>query len=220
MRNGIPKSLLRSGGPTRTAPCAATTTIWWSRACVLQQVLSETLLLSLAGGALGLLLARFGIDLIVHFLAARLPRSSEIGLDALVLTFTLVISVFSGLVAGLVPALRLTRTDVNQALKEGLGRTSADSGGQRTRSVLVVTEVALSLVLLIGAGLMIRSLWMLRRVDPGFDPHNVLTMFIPLPQTKYVKPVQQLEFFDQLLQRVRALPGVESAGTIDALPIS
>ena len=212
-------NLLLARTLARRKEIAIRTALGAGRGRVLQQVLSETLLLSLAGGALGLLLARFGIDLIVHFLAARLPRSSEIGLDALVLTFTLVISVFSGLVAGLVPALRLTRTDVNQALKEGLGRTSADSGGQRTRRVLVVTEVALSLVLLIGAGLMIRSLWMLRRVDPGFDPHNVLTMFIPLPQTKYVKPVQQLEFFDQLLQRVRALPGVESAGATDALPL-
>src|SRR3989441_1079219 len=213
-------NLLLARTLARRREIAIRTALGAGRGRVLQQVLSETLLLSLAGGALGLLLARFGIDLIVHFLAARLPRSSEIGLDALVLGFTLVISIFSGVVAGLAPALRLTKTDVNQALKEGLGRTGTDSGGQRTRSVLVVSEVALSLVLLTGAGLMIRSLWMLRRVDPGFDPHNVLTMFVPLPRTKYALPVQQLEFYDQLLQRVRALPGVESAGTIDALPIS
>src|SRR6266581_5046839 len=204
----------------RKKEIAIRTALGASRGRVLQQVLSETLLLSLAGGALGLLLARFGIELIAHFLAASLPRAAEIGLDAWVLAFTLGVSIFGGVVAGLAPALRLTKTDVNQALKEGLGRTSADSGGQRTRSVLVVSEVALSLVLLIGAGLMIRSLWMLRRVDPGFDPHNVLTMFVPLPRTKYALPVQQLEFYDQLLQRVRALPGVESAGATDALPLN
>jgi putative ABC transport system permease protein len=186
---------------------------------VLSQVLSETVLLALSGGILGLVMAHFGVRLIVAFLADKLPRSTEIGLDIRVLGFTLMISLFTGIVAGLLPALRLVKTDLNEALKQGLGRTDTDSGGQRARSMLVVSEVALSLILLIGAGLMIRSLWQLRAVDPGFDPHGVLTMTISVPATKFPVPAQQISFFDQVLQRVRALPGVESASVIDDLPL-
>lgn len=186
---------------------------------VLSQVLSETVLLALGGGALGLFLAHFGVQLIVAFLADKLPRSTEIGLDAQVLGFTLMISLLTGIVAGLLPALRLIKTDLNEALKQGLGRTDTDSGGQRARSVLVVSEVALSLILLIGAGLMIRSLWQLRAVNPGFDPHNLLTMTISVPATKFPVPSQQVSFFNQVLQRVRTLPGVESASVIDNLPL-
>src|SRR6266403_560431 len=186
---------------------------------VLRQVLSETLLLSLTGGVLGLFVAHFGVRLIVAFLAQQLPRAADISLDISVLAFTLVVSLLTGVIAGLVPAFRATQTNLNDSLKQGLGRTDADSSGNRTRSVLVVSEVALSLVLLIGAGLMIRSLSRLRNVDPGLDSHNVLTMSFSLSSTKYGKPSQQTTFFDELLRRVRALPGVASAGTIDTLPL-
>ena len=185
---------------------------------VLRQVLSETLLLSLTGGVLGLFVAHFGVRLIVAFLAQQLPRAADISLDISVLAFTLVVSLLTGVIAGLVPAFRATQTNKNDSLKQGLGRTDADSSGNRTRSVLVVSEVALSLVLLIGAGLMIRSLSRLRSVDPGMDPHNVLTASIALSRVKYAQPVQQAAFYDQLLQRVRSLPGVESASGIDSLP--
>ncbi len=184
-----------------------------------RQILSETLLLALTGGVLGLIFAHFGVKLIVAFLAQSLPRTTDITVDGWVLAFTLVISLLTGLVAGLVPAVRASKSNLNDSLKQGLGRTDADSGGNRTRSVLVVSEVALSLVLLIGAGLMIRSLSRLRNVDPGLDPHNILTMSFALSSTKYDKPVQQIAFYDQLLQRVRALPGVASAGAIDSLPL-
>lgn len=187
---------------------------------VLRQILSESSFLAVAGGALGLLLAHFGIALIVAFLAQKLPRASEIGLDGWVLAFTLVISLLTGIVAGLAPAWHLTKTDLNRALKEGLGRTDSDSGGNRTRRVLVVSEVALSLVLLTGAGLLIRTLWALRNADPGFDPHNVLTFSLVTSQTKYRQPAQRIRLFDQLLRQVRALPGVESAGAIDDLPLA
>jgi putative ABC transport system permease protein len=185
---------------------------------VLRQVLSETLLLSLTGGVLGLFVAHFGVRLIVAFLAQQLPRAADISLDIWVLAFTLVVSLLTGVIAGLVPAFRATQTNLNESLKQGLGRTDADSSGNRTRSVLVVSEVALSLVLLIGAGLMIRSLSRLRSVDPGMDPHNVLTASVALSRVKYAQPVQQAAFYDQLLQRVRSLPGVESASGIDSLP--
>ncbi len=204
----------------RRKEIAIRTALGASRRRVLQQVLSETVLLAVAGGALGLVFAHFGVILIVKFLAQQLPRSTEIGLDGWVLVFTLGISLLTGLAAGLLPALRLTRGDVNQALKQGLGRTSSESGGNRTRSVLVVCEVALSLMLLIGAGLLIRSLWMLRNVNPGFDPNRVLTMTVSIPRTKFPVPAQQISFFDRVLQGVRTLPGIESAGLIDSLPLT
>ena len=203
----------------RRKEIAIRTALGASTGRVLSQVVSETVLLALGGGALGLVLARFGVRLIVAFLADKLPRSAEIALDGRVLGFTLMISLFTGIVAGLLPALRLIKTDLNEALKQGLGRTDTDSGGQRTRSILVVSEVALSLILLIGAGLMIRSLWQLRAVNPGFDPHHLLTMTISVPATKFPVPAQQVSFFDQVLQRVRTLPGVESASVIDNLPL-
>ncbi|MGB8887346.1 MAG: ABC transporter permease [Candidatus Korobacteraceae bacterium] len=187
---------------------------------LLQQVLSETVLLAVAGGALGLVLAHYGMVLMVKFLPQQLPRSSEIGLDGWVLAFTLGISLLTGLAAGLLPALRLIKKDVSEALKQGLGRTASDSAGNRTRSVLVVCEVALSLMLLIGAGLLVRSLWMLHNVNPGFDANRVLTMEVSIPQSKFSSPEQQVSFFQRVLDRVRALPGIRSAGLIDNLPLN
>jgi predicted permease len=187
---------------------------------VVQQILAETLLLSLAGGALGLLLAHSGIALILKFLSDNLPKSTEVTLDASVLAFTIFISILTGVIAGLLPAIRMTKTNVNDALKQGMGKTDSDSGGRRTRSILVVSEVALSLILLVGAGLMIRSLWLLSTLDAGFDPHGVLTMNLVVPDNKYSRPVDEIAFFDRVLSKVRALPGVVSAGLIDDLPLN
>jgi putative ABC transport system permease protein len=204
----------------RKKEIAIRTALGASSARVLQQILAETLLLSFTGGACGLLIAHYGVRLIVAFLAQRLPRAEGIGVDVSTLCFTLAVSLLTGVAAGLVPAFRATKTNLNDSLKQGLGRTDADSSGNRTRSVLVVSEVALSLVLLIGAGLMIRSLSRLHGVDPGIDSHNVLTFSLALPDTKYAQPAQRLGFYNQLLQRLRALPGAESAGAIDSLPLS
>ena len=187
---------------------------------ILRQILTETVLLALSGGALGLAFAHFAVRFIVAFLADKLPHSIEVGLDSKVLIFTAVISVITGIVAGVLPAWRLTRRDVNQALKQGLGRTDADSGGHRTRSILVVSEVALSLILLIGAGLMIRSFQNLRNVNPGFDSRQVLTMSVMVSRAKFPSPDQAISFFDRVLQRVRSLPGVESAAVIDNIPLT
>ena len=202
----------------RRKEIAIRTSLGASRAVVLRQILAETLLLSLTGGALGLLLARVGISLIQKFLADRLPLATEIALDAQVLAFTVFLALFAGILAGLLPALRFTRTDVNEALKQGQ-RGSSDSGGGRTRGLLVVAEVALSLVLLIGAGLMVRSLLQLSSVRPGFDPSNVLTATLTVPAKKFPNPAAQISFFDQVLRQIRATPGVESAGLIDSLPM-
>ena len=204
----------------RRKEIAIRTALGASRSRVVQQILTETTLLSIAGGALGLLLSQFAVKLILAFLADRLPASIMVTLDGWVLAFTLSISVLTGILAGFAPAWRLTKTDLSEAMKEGLGRTDADAGGNRTRSVLVVSEVALSLVLLIGAGLMIRSLWRLRGVDPGLDPHNVLTLSASVSNKRFPEPRQQVVFFNQVLERVRTLPGVQSAAAIDALPIT
>jgi len=207
---------------SRQKEIAIRTALGATRARVLRQVLSETVVLAMAGGALGLTFAHLGIHLIVAFLGDKLPRSADINLDFSVLLFTAAISVLVGIFAGLLPALRLTRNDLhlNDSLKEGLGRGGSEAGGHRTRGALVVSEVALSLVLLIGAGLMVRSLWLLRAVNPGFDPQGVLTMSIAVPRTKFPEPAGQINFFTRVLERVRNLPGVDSAGVIDDLPLN
>jgi putative ABC transport system permease protein len=205
---------------SRRKEVAVRTALGATRRRLLQQALSETLLLAFAGGALGLVFAHYGVILIVKFLAQRLPRSGEIALDGWVLAFTLGVSLLTGLAAGLLPALRMAKADLNQALKQGLGRTAADSGGTRTRNVLVISEVALSLMLLIGAGLLIRSLWVLRNVNPGFDPNHVVTMAVSVPSSKFAAPTQQVSYFERVLDRVRSVPGVQSAGLIDSLPLS
>jgi predicted permease len=190
-----------------------------TRGAILRLVLAETLLLSVAGGALGLFLARFGTTLIVKFLADRLPRFAEITLNAPVLAFTAFLALFAGALAGLLPALRFTKTDVNEALKQGQGRGGSESGGGKTRGLLVVSEVALSLVLLIGAGLMVRTLWQLGNVKLGFDPNSLLTMTVSIPANKFPTPASYTSFFERVLQQVRSAPGVQSAGVIDDLPM-
>jgi putative ABC transport system permease protein len=190
-----------------------------NRSRIIQQLLSESLIISLCGGALGLVAAHFGIELLLKFFADKLPRMGEIGLNGPVLAFTFALSIATGILSGLLPAWGMTKGDVNDALKQGLGRTDADSGSSKTRSALVVIEVALSLVLLIGSGLMIRSLWKLQTIDPGFDEHNVLTLTVMAPKHQFSEPRQESQFFDEVLQRVRSLPGVESAGAVDALPL-
>lgn len=203
----------------RRKEIAIRTALGATRLVILWQILTETVLLSAAGGALGLFLARFGITLIVKVLGDRIPAFMQITLDIPVLVFTLLLSVVAGVLAGLIPSVRFTRADVNEALKQGQSRGSSDARGSGTRRLLVVSEVALSLVLLIGAGLMIRSLWELRKVQPGFDPQNVLKMTVPLPTNRYSSPAGEVSFFQETLTRIRALPGVDSAGVIDSLPL-
>ena len=204
----------------RRKEIAIRTALGATQLVVLRQILAETLLLSVAGGALGLFLARFAVTFIVKFLGDRIPTFMEITLDVQVLAFTFFVSILAGVLAGLIPSVRFTRTDVNEALKQGQSRGSSDSSGNKTRGLLVVSEVALSLILMIGAGLMVRSLWELQSVKPGFDPSNVLTMTVPLPASKFPSPAGQINFFQEVLQRVNALPGVESAGVVDSLPLS
>jgi predicted permease len=212
-------NLLLARALARSKEIAIRTALGASRVRLIQQLMFETILLALGGGVAGLLVAKFGVDLIVHFLAQQLPRATEISLDASVLGFTLAISLVTGIVAGIVPSWKLSKANVNETLKQGLGR-AGDSGGNRTRSVLVVCEVALSLVLLAGAGLMIRSLWNLRSTNPGFDARNVLTFSLPIPRTRYKSATEEINFWNQALARMRALPGVETAAAVDDLPFN
>jgi putative ABC transport system permease protein len=191
-----------------------------SRPRIIQQLLGESVIIALCGGVLGLIAAHFGIELLIKFFADKLPRMGEIGLDFPVLIFTFLLSIATGILSGLLPALSMTKGELNDALKQGLGRTDADSGTSKTRSTLVVIEVALSVVLLIGAGLMIRSLWKLQTIDPGFDEHNVLTLSVLVHKQQFKDATQEAQFFDQVLQHIRSLPGVASAGAVDDLPLT
>src|SRR5438874_5543436 len=188
-----------------------------ARGRVFQQLLTEALLLAGTGGALGLLLAYGTLTSASTLLAGQVPRAEEISIDGRVLLFAVGMSMVSGMLAGTLPAVRAGRSDLNDALKEG-GRGDG-AIGVGTRRLLIVCEVALSLVLLMGAGVMVQSLLALRHVDTGFDPNNVLTMDVTLVETRYPTPAHRSSFFDAALQRIRALPGVESAGTIDDLPL-
>ncbi len=203
----------------RSKEIAVRTALGAGRRRIIQQLLVESVLLAVAGGAAGLAAAAVGTTAIVDAIGASLPRATEITVDGRVLAFTAALAILTGLVSGVAPAWRLTKGDVGESLKQGLGRGGSQAGERRVRSALVISEVALALVLLVGAGLLIRTLGQLRAVDPGIDPRNVLTMTVAIPRTKYVTPGQQVQFFDRALQNVRAVPGVAAASAIDSLPL-
>jgi predicted permease len=185
---------------------------------LLRQLLTESLILSALGGALGLLLAKWGVTALLSVFADSLPRAGEIGLDGRVVGFTLLISLLTGIVFGLPPALQSAGAELQAALKES---GSAGAGPQRywLRGALVVLEVAASTVLLAGAGLLIRSFTRLQQAEAGLRPEHVLTMGVALPPAKYATPQATVTFYEQLLERVAALPRVESAGVISLLPL-
>jgi predicted permease len=188
-----------------------------SRRQVLRPVLVETTMLAVGGGALGLLVASFGESLVTRALGDLLPRATEVQLDGFVLAFTAVASVLTGLATGLIAGARLMRGDLNDSLKQGLGKSDSYAGDKGTRNALVISEVTLSVILLIGAGLMTRSLLALQGADPGFRPQNVLTMTVPVPRSS--DKSQRSRFYDDVLPRVGALPGVRSVAAIDNLPM-
>src|SRR5262245_18037183 len=210
-------NLLFARGLGRRKELAIRSALGAGRGRVFQQLLAESLILALAGGAAGLLIARVSLSAGAALLADQIPRADEISIDGRVLLFVAGASILTGLLAGALPALRAGRADLNDALKEG-GRQDG-AVGIRTRRALIVCEVALSLVLLMGAGVMLRSLSALRHVDAGFDPRNLLTMSVSLPNAKYTNNAQRSTFFDTAIQRIRALPGVEAAAVTDDLPL-
>ena len=210
--------LVRAAG--RQKEIALRTALGASRFRIVRQLMTESLLLAIIGGTIGALIAAWGIDLLVLLSGNTIPPTATVRIDATVLAFTLVTTVITGLLFGLAPALRTMKLNLSDTLKEG-GR----SGGEgtlknRTRSLLVVFESALAVVLLIGAGLLIRSFIALQNTNPGFDANNVLTMRVDLPRGKYDTPEKASSFFQQLEQRLSGLPGVEKVGFITELPLT
>jgi len=210
-------NLLFARALTRRKEIAIRSALGAARSRVFQQLLVEALVLAAAGGGLGLLLAKVALTTGATLLGRQIPRVDELSIDTRVLLFAVAASLVTGILSGSLPALRAGRTDLNETLKEG-GRSDS-AVGVRTRRLLIAGEVALSVVLLAGAGVMLRSLVALRSVDAGFDPRNVLTMRVSLPERRYDTPQKFLSFFEAALPRIRALPGVTVAGGIDDLPL-
>jgi putative ABC transport system permease protein len=189
------------------------------RGRLVTQFLTESLVLSLSGGVLGLLLAMWGMDALLAIIGDGLPRATEVQLDGRVVLFTGAVSVLTGLLFGLVPALQASRADLHGAMREGARGTGGRSAG-RIRSVLVVSQVALALVLLIGAGLFMRSFLALQGVDAGFEAQGVLSARLSLPLERYGEPSKRASVMREFLSRVQAVPGVESAGLATLLPLT
>ncbi len=190
-----------------------------SRWRVIRQLLTESLALAAMGGACGWLLAVWGVDLLVAISPESIPRLHEIGVDRQVLGFTLLISLATGIIFGLAPALMASRTGLNEALKEGGSSATAGASRGRIRGFLVVSEVALALLVLVGAGLLVRSFVRLHAVDPGFQPENLLTMRLFLTDAKYATNEPRLSFLKELTARLEALTGVQGVGISDDLPL-
>ncbi len=189
-----------------------------SRSRIIRQLLTESLLLALAGGFAGVLLAMWGVELLVKLAPENLPRLDHIKIDLTVLGWTALVSVVTGTVFGLVPAVQSSRLNLNESLKEG-GRSSTESAGRRRwRDLLVISELAMALMLLVGAGLLIKSFWRLQQVDLGINPKQVLTMEIALRGAKYPQSDNVSSFYGQLVERVEALPGVQAVAVSNSLP--
>ncbi|HEX7773508.1 MAG TPA: ABC transporter permease, partial [Pyrinomonadaceae bacterium] len=211
-------NLMIARGSARQKEFALRSALGASRWRIVRQLLFESLLLAVVGGVLGFMLSTFALRLLLSAIPFQLPFWMNFNVDLRVLGFTIGVTLLTGLIFGAAPALQSSRVDLNDTLKEG-GRGSA---GVRTRarSLLVVTEIALSLVLLVGAGLMIQSFLRLRSVNIGLDPKNVLTAPLSLPQAKYREPEQRATFYKQLVEQMRHLPGVEAASATGTLPLS
>ena len=213
-------SLLLSRALSRRREIAVRTALGASRRTVVEQLLTESMLLAFVAGTLGIGVSWLAIRAFAKWGAEQLPQGIPIGIDLRVLLFTLGVSLLTGIIFGIFPALQLSRVDLQAALRDEGRGSSTGHRRVRMKSLLVVGQVALSLMLLIGAGLLLRSFGQLLRVDPGFDSHNLLAMNVTLPTVKYAKPEHQTDFFDEVLRRVRALPGVRDAAISAALPLT
>jgi putative ABC transport system permease protein len=210
-------NLLLARATSRQKEIAIRTALGASRWRVIRQLLTESVLLAFAGGVVGILLALWGTDLLLALAPDDLPRVKDVALDGRVIAFTLSVTLLTGVIFGLVPALQASRPNLNETLKEG-GRGST-GGHHRVRGSLVITEVALALMLLVGAGLLIRSFYRLQQVNPGFNIKNGLAVNLSLPGKKYPQADQLTAFYNQLIEKVSALPGVVSVGATQSMPI-
>src|SRR6266850_7270906 len=211
-------NLLLANAATRQKEMAIRTALGASRLRVMRQLLTESLMLAFAGGAIGLLLALWGIALMTKLLPQDFPRVGEINLDWRVLAFTLFASVLTGILFGLAPALQISKTDVQESLKESGRGSSGSRRHNRLRNLLIIGEVALSVVLLVGAGLLFRSFLQLQSVNAGFSPQQVLTVRLSPAGSNYRTDADYISFYGQAIQRISAIPGVYSVGAINTLP--
>jgi len=191
-----------------------------SRARLIVQLMIESVLLSLLGGGGGLLLAFWGIDLLVAAIPGGMHNVKAVSLNPVVLSFTMAVSLVTGIFFGLAPALRGSKSDLNESLREGARGMTGNLRHQRLRNAFAVVEIALALALLVGGGLLLKSFWRLRQINPGFDPQRVLTMQLNLPTTRYADARQQNAFISQTLERLAALPGVTAVGATTELPFT
>lgn len=214
-------NLLLARATVRAKEIALRSALGASRGRIVRQLLTESVLLSGIGGLLGLIFAAWGTDILVSLVPQNIPRIAEIRLDGMVLAFTIVVALATGILFGLAPAFQATRLDLQTALNaSGRGGSAGGSTRHRLRNALVVSEVALALLLLTVAGLLLQSFARLSRVDPGLQPASVLTAYVSLPDAGYPRADNVKSFFDQLLPRLQALPGVQGASTIYPLPLS
>lgn len=213
-------NLLLARAAARRREFAVRTALGATKMQLIRQVFTESLLLSLLGGAAGILVASCGVRLLVSLKPGFVPRLDEIGLDLSVFGFTLAVSLLTGFISGLAPALQSSERSLNETLKDGGRSGERDVGGNRIRGALVVCEIALALVVLVCAGLLTRSFSRLRQTNPGLDYHNVLTMAVTLPQTRYAEPSQQARFYEQTIERLRTLPGVTDVAVASDIPLT
>jgi putative ABC transport system permease protein len=213
-------NLLLARAGSRQRELAMRTALGAGRGRLIRQLLTESMLLGVLGGAVGLVLAWWGVKLMPLVGPERYPFLKEISIDPRVLGFTVAATLVTGLLFGAAPALAASRARVYETLKEGGAGTGESLGRNRFRNALVVAEVALALLLMIGASLMMRSLLRLQETRPGFNPEGLLTASISLPMAKYPEPAQRVAFYDRLLRRIEAIPGVRSASMTNLLPLT
>jgi putative ABC transport system permease protein len=213
-------NLLIARAASRGREVAIRTAMGASRGRVLRQLLTESVLLSLSGGVLGILMAIAALGPLVKLASGSVPKAVTISLDYRVLLFTLAVSIFTGIFFGIAPALSTTKLDLRETLNEGSRGSTAGPGQHRIRGLLVAAEIAAAMLLLIGSGLLLRSFQRLQEVPPGFQSDHLLAADLPLSRNAYAKPEQRFEFFDRLVERAQALPGVRSAAAASALPVT
>ncbi|HYE65886.1 MAG TPA: ABC transporter permease, partial [Pyrinomonadaceae bacterium] len=213
-------NLLLARAAARQKEIALRIALGAGRLRLIRQFLTESVLLAVIGGGLGLLLSVWGINLLEAFIPDSISQARAIPINLRVFVFTLLVSLLTGVIFGLVPALQASKTNLNETLKEGGRDSAAGTHSNRARSLLVIAEVALALVLLIGAGLLIKSFIRLRSVDPGFRTDHLLTMKIVLPELKYPDKEKRAAFYTELLNRIETLPGVQSAAVTTSLPLT
>jgi putative ABC transport system permease protein len=213
-------NLLLARGAARQREIAIRTALGAARKRMIRQLLTESIVLGITGGLFGLLVAQWSLDLLVALSPVDLTTLGHVTLSYPVLGFTAAVSILTAVICGLAPAFEGSRTDVQEALKDGARQVGAGVRHRRLRHTFVVAEIALAVVLLVGAGLMLRSFDSLRRVNPGFDATSVLTMRMQLPLAKYPQPAQRIRFFNDLTARVSSIPGVRAAGAVSFLPMA